>query len=98
MRKQKGFLLIEPLMVLAIILIIAAVAIPNLLCSRIAGSEASTVTSLRIIAAEVKRLVHSSVPAEPNAIRLSEVACLSHLRVAPILRHTFKLATSPEIR
>jgi type IV pilus assembly protein PilA len=45
--KEKGFSLIELLIVVAIILIIAAIAIPNLMRSKMAANEASAVASLR---------------------------------------------------
>jgi type IV pilus assembly protein PilA len=48
-KTTKGFSLIELLIVVAIILIIAAIAIPNLLRSRIAANQASAVGSLRTL-------------------------------------------------
>lgn len=49
MSSSKGFSLIELLIVVAIILIIAAIAIPNLLQAKIAANEASAVGSLSAI-------------------------------------------------
>ena len=47
--RQAGFSLIELLIVVAIILIIAAIAIPNLMRSRMAANESSAVGSIRTI-------------------------------------------------
>jgi type IV pilus assembly protein PilA len=47
--RQRGFSLIELLIVVAIILVIAAIAIPNLIRSRMRANEASAVSALRSI-------------------------------------------------
>jgi len=48
-KSTKGFSLIELLIVVAIILIIAAIAVPNLLRSRIAANQASAASTLRTL-------------------------------------------------
>jgi prepilin-type N-terminal cleavage/methylation domain-containing protein len=50
MRREAGFSLIELLIVVAIILALAAMAIPNLLRSKMSANEASAVSALRTIA------------------------------------------------
>jgi type IV pilus assembly protein PilA len=66
--KQKGFSLIELLIVVAIILIIAAIAIPNLIRSKMAANEASAVASLRTI--NTGEVVYSTTYNIPNVFSL----------------------------
>jgi prepilin-type N-terminal cleavage/methylation domain-containing protein len=72
-RDPKGFSLIELLIVVAIILIIAAIAIPSLLRARIAANEASAVGSLRALnAAQIT--YESTYPTAGYATVLSGLA------------------------
>ncbi len=65
-KKKSGLSLIEMLIVVAIILIIAAIAIPNLLRSRMAANEASAVGSIRTMntrrpSPSIRRMVTASL-------------------------------------
>lgn len=71
-RKGNGFSLIELLIVVAIILIIAAIAIPNLLRARISANEASAVSSIRTIQ-QAELSYTTSYPSNGYAAQLSNL-------------------------
>ena len=71
-RDDSGFSLIELLIVVAIIMIIAAIAIPNLLRARLSANEASAVSSVRDLAhAEISySIAYPSVGFAPSLAEL----------------------------
>lgn len=70
MRVQRGFSLLELLIVVAIILAIAAIAIPNLMRSKMAANEASAVASLHTLT-NAETLYLNTYPTVGYALQLS---------------------------
>ena len=77
-RKNEGFTLIELMIVVAIIAIIAAIAIPNLLNAKMAGNEASAVSSLRTLSTVCEQFRNRDIEGD-YPVDLAELAAGNYL-------------------
>lgn len=97
MRRMRGFSLIELLIVVAIILVIAALAVPRMLEARIAANESSAVSCVRTItnAQIVYKITNSRYGTDLDALR-TEGIIDTQLGSSPYQKSGYTFSTSGE--
>jgi len=94
--REKGFTLIELMIVVAIIAIIAAIAIPNLLRARLAANESSAIASLRTLSS-AEETFRSSIMEDKDTDGLGEYGTLGQLAGSATCQPSGRVASPPFI-
>src|SRR6516225_2274387 len=94
MRRERGFSLLELLIVVAIILIIATIAIPSLLRSRQAAQESSAVAQLRTINTAEVTYLSSNQGSYGDIVSLVSQGLLDNRFSGPVSGYSFVVAAS----
>ncbi len=95
-REQAGFTLMELIIVVAVLVVIATLAIPNLLAGRMVANERSVLAALRsVVTAQAQNRAHVSIDTDRDG--QAEAALLQELAGTAVLRGTANLMVPPAL-